>query len=150
MSLCVHIINIYQHTVDRPSSQPELLGVVEHILLAGGKDPQIIIGDVNASVSGGRHNYYQGNTNVHHDSKDTFITKPLCGKSRVGNFDTWAPRDTKSSPHDFVMLQGHRYLEPPILVVQRRRVKSQHPNSHPPHTSNSVQNCVSRPTTTLQ
>ncbi len=50
---------------------------------------------------------------------------------------------TKSSPHDFVMLQGHRYLEPPILGVQRRRVKSLHPNSQSPHTSNSVQNCAS-------
>ena len=56
---------------------------------------------------------------------------------------------TKLSPHDFVILQGHRYLEPPILGVQRRRVKSQHPNSQTPHTSNSVQNCVSSLTTTF-
>jgi hypothetical protein len=47
------------------------------------------------------------------------------------------------------MIQGHRYLDPPILGVQRRRVKCQHPTSHPPHTSNSVQNCASSPTTTL-
>ncbi len=40
-----------------------------------------------------------------------------------------------------VMLQGHRYLEPLILGVQRRFcVKRQHPHSQPPHTSNSVQN----------
>ena len=57
---------------------------------------------------------------------------------------------TTLSPDNVAMLQGHRHLESPILGVQRRRVKSQHPNSHPPHTSNSVQNCVSSPTTTLQ
>ena len=51
---------------------------------------------------------------------------------------------------NFVILQGHRYLESPILGVQRRRVKCQHPNSQPPHTSNSVRNCASSPTTTLQ
>ena len=43
------------------------------------------------------------------------------------------------------MIQGHRYLESPILGVQRRRVKCQHPNSQSPHTSNSVHNCVSSP-----
>jgi hypothetical protein len=42
-----------------------------------------------------------------------------------------------------IMLQDHRYLESPILGVQRRfRVKGQHPNSQPPHTSNSVKNCA--------
>jgi len=41
------------------------------------------------------------------------------------------------SPHNFVILQDHRYLKPPILDVQRRfPVKSQNPNSQSPHTSN--------------
>ena len=31
---------------------------------------------------------------------------------------------TKSSPHDFVMLQGHRYLESPILGTWNPRSKS--------------------------
>jgi hypothetical protein len=58
---------------------------------------------------------------------------------------------TKLSSPNFVVLQGHRYMESSILGVQRRfRVKCQHPNSHPPHTSNSVQNCALSPTTTLQ
>jgi hypothetical protein len=49
------------------------------------------------------------------------------------------------------MLLGHRYLEPLILGVQRRfGVKRQHPNSQPPHTSNSVQNCALSPTTSSQ
>ncbi len=38
------------------------------------------------------------------------------------------------SSHDVVILQGHRYLESPILGVQRRlRVKSRHPDSQNPH-----------------
>ena len=50
-----------------------------------------------------------------------------------------------------IMIQGHRYFEPPILGVQRRcRVKCQHPNSHPPHSSNSVKNCTLSPTTSSQ
>ena len=57
---------------------------------------------------------------------------------------------TKLSSPNFAVLQVHRYLEPSILGVQRRRVKRQRPNSQPPHTSNSVQNCASSPTTTLQ
>ena len=55
---------------------------------------------------------------------------------------------TKLSPPNFAVLQDHRYLEIPILGVQRRfRDKSQHPNSQFPHTSNSVQDCVLSPTT---
>ncbi len=60
---------------------------------------------------------------------------------------------TKLSPPNFVVVQGHRYLESPILGVQRRfRVKSQHPNSQTSHSSNKVQDCVLShgPTTTLQ
>ena len=50
-----------------------------------------------------------------------------------------------------IMLQDHRYLEAPILGVQRRfRVKSQHPNSHPPHISRNVQNYALSPTTSSQ
>jgi hypothetical protein len=59
--------------------------------------------------------------------------------SRVGSYET---RDsvTELSPHNSVMFKGNRYLDPPILDVQRHfRVKSQHPNSQPPHT-----NCVFR------
>jgi hypothetical protein len=38
----------------------------------------------------------------------------------------------KSSPS--AQIQGHRYLEPPILGVQRRlRVKRRHPDSQNPH-----------------
>jgi hypothetical protein len=56
---------------------------------------------------------------------------------------------TKLSPPNFTVFQVHRYLESPIFSVQRRfRVKSQHPNSQSPHTSNSVQNCILSPTTT--
>ena len=58
----VHIINVYQHTADRPESQKALLGIVERILLRCGRDPQIVIGDVNASIAGGRYNYSDGNT----------------------------------------------------------------------------------------
>jgi hypothetical protein len=47
---------------------------------------------------------------------------------------------TKLSPHNFVILQGYRYLELPILGVQRRfRVNRQHPNSQPSHTSTKVE-----------
>ena len=66
--------------------------------------------------------------------------------SKISVVQSNRPYDLKN----FVMLQGHRYLDPPILGVQRRRVKLQHPDSPPPHTSNSVQNCASSPTTTLQ
>ncbi len=49
----VQLINIYQHTVDRPESQRTLLGIVERILLTD-QGPKIITGDVNASIAGGR------------------------------------------------------------------------------------------------
>ena len=50
-----------------------------------------------------------------------------------------------------IILQDHRYLDPPILDVQRRfRVERQHPNSQSPHTSNSVKNCVLSPTTSSE
>jgi len=58
----IHIINVYQHTADRPESQRALLGIVERILLRCGASPKIIIGDVNASVAGGRQNYSTGST----------------------------------------------------------------------------------------
>ena len=77
------------------------------------------------------------------------MKNPLCN-SRVRSYEVWDSVVATLSPHNVVMIQGHRYLEPPILDVQRRRVNRQHPNSQPPHTSNSVQNCVSSPTTTLQ
>ena len=64
---------------------------------------------------------------------------------------------TKLSSHNFacmwyvIMIQDHRYLESSILNVLRRfRLNSQHPNSQPPLTSNSEQNCVSSPTTISQ
>jgi hypothetical protein len=54
---------------------------------------------------------------------------------------------TKLSSPNFAVLQVHRYLEPSILgVTETLRVKSQHPNSQPPHTSNSIQNCALSPT----
>ena len=54
---------------------------------------------------------------------------------------------TKLSSPNFAVLQVHRYLEPPILdVTETLRVKSQHPNSQPPHTYYSVQNCDLSPT----
>ena len=50
-----------------------------------------------------------------------------------------------------IMVEDHRYWQSPILSVQRRfRVKCQHPNSQPPHTSNSVQNCDLTSTTSSQ
>ena len=58
----VHIINVYQHTADRPESQRALLGIVERILFLCGNHPKILIGDVNASIAGGRVNYSKGNT----------------------------------------------------------------------------------------
>ena len=58
---------------------------------------------------------------------------------------------TKLSVNNFDMFQDHRNLETLILGVQRRfRVKCQHPNTQPPHTSNSVQNCVLSPITSSQ
>ena len=54
---------------------------------------------------------------------------------------------TKLSSPNFAVLQVHRYLEPSILgVTETLRVKRQHPNSQPPHTSNRVQNCALSPT----
>ena len=54
---------------------------------------------------------------------------------------------TKLSSPNFAVLQVHRYLEPSILgVTETLRVKSQHPNSQPPHTSDSIQNCALSPT----
>jgi hypothetical protein len=58
---------------------------------------------------------------------------------------------TKLSPPNFTVFQDNRYLEPPILDIQRRfRVKCEHPNSQTPHISNSVQDCSLSPTTTLE
>ena len=34
--------------------------------------------------------------------------------------------------------------------TDRFRVKRQHPNSHPPHTSDNVQNCALSPTTSSE
>ncbi len=54
---------------------------------------------------------------------------------------------TKLSSPNFAVLQVHQYLEPSILdVTETLRVKSQHPNSQPPHTYYSVQNCTLSPT----
>ena len=54
---------------------------------------------------------------------------------------------TKLSSPNFAVLQVHRYLEPSILgVTETLRVKRQHPNSQPPHPSNSIQNCALSPT----
>ena len=50
-----------------------------------------------------------------------------------------------------IMFQDHRYLEPPDpRRTETFRVNSQHPNSQPPHTFNSVQNCVLSLTTSSQ
>jgi hypothetical protein len=62
----VHIINVYQHTADRPDSQRALLGIVERILFRCGSVPKIIIGDVNASIAGGRHKYSAGSLRTEH------------------------------------------------------------------------------------
>ena len=48
------------------------------------------------------------------------------------------------------MLQGHRYLDPPILGVQDVCAPSVDIPTPRTHTSNSVQNCATSPTTTLQ
>jgi hypothetical protein len=46
---------------------------------------------------------------------------------------------TKLSSPNFAVFQDHRYLESSIVdVTETLRVKRQHPNSHPPHTSNST------------
>ncbi len=46
------------------------------------------------------------------------------------------------------MLQGHRYLDPPILGVQDVCEPSVDIPTPRTHTSNSVQNCAPSPTTT--
>ena len=57
---------------------------------------------------------------------------------------------TTLSPHNVVMLQGHRHLEHRSSVyrdVSTTSVDIQTPRTH---TSNSIQICVPGPTTTLQ
>ena len=71
----VHIINVYQHTTDRPESQRALLGIVERILSLCVDHPKILIGDVNTSIAGGRLNYSEGNTKA--KQADALLTEFL-------------------------------------------------------------------------
>ncbi len=82
--------------------------------------------------------------------RDSFIPSDFAFFYTVANKHThllpWA-----RSPDKYVCSKGHRYLESLILGVQRRvRVKRQHLNSQPPHTSDSVQNCTLSPTSSFQ
>ena len=57
------------------------------------------------------------------------------------------PRRGLAAGGDGAMLQGHRYLEPPILGVQSGLLaRSRHPDSQNPHLY-SVQSCAPGPTT---
>jgi hypothetical protein len=102
----VHIINIYQHTADRPESQRSLLGIVERILLMCGKDPEIIIGDVNASTAGGRHNYTDGNTTA--KAADALLADFLDktkGKPMFTTRPTWKdPHSDRTAKLDIAIL----------------------------------------------
>jgi hypothetical protein len=54
--------------------------------------------------------------------------------SRVRSYEERDSVVVTLSPHNVTMLQGHRYLDPPILYVQRRlRVKRRHPDSQNSH-----------------
>jgi hypothetical protein len=54
--------------------------------------------------------------------------------SRVRSYETRDSVVTTLIPHHADMLQGHRYLDTPILGVQRRlRDKRRHPDSQNPH-----------------
>ncbi len=58
---------------------------------------------------------------------------------------------TKLSSPNFAVLQVHRYLDPSILdVTETLRVKCQHPNSHPPHTSKQCTELCPKSHPTLQ
>ena len=59
------------------------------------------------------------------------------------------PRRGFAAGGDGAMLQGHRYLEPPILGVQTVCAPSVDIPTPRTHTSNCVQSCAQSPTSTL-
>jgi hypothetical protein len=102
----IHIINVYQHTADRPESQRALLGIVERILLRGGDVPKILIGDVNASIAGGRQKYSVGN--IRTEQADALLAEFLDrtqGDLMSTTGHTWRdPHSERAAKLDMVIL----------------------------------------------
>ena len=125
----VQLINIYQHTADRPESQRALLGIVERILLTD-QGPKILTGDVNASITGGRAHYALGNTAAR--KADTlfkdFLTRTQ-GSIMSTTGPTWKdPYSERTAKLDFAILL--KDPTSPRIVTRKQHSKAYVDTAH--------------------